>query len=400
MKSLLHSLWRRTPLAWLNLTHDRRKLLTSAGGVAFAVLLMFLFSGFKNALYDSQVQVLKLLNADIVITSTLKYTMFVPEQFARRRLYQARAFAGVEAAYPLYINNANWKNPENKKTRPVRVLAFNPTDPVMHLPDLTLMPGLTSLSDALVLPNSVLIDLKSRSELGSITIGIETELSERQVNVVGNYRLGTDFAAGNGNLVMSDQNFLRYFAQLDPEEDSRTLGTVDIGLIQIAPDADVDQLVQTLQTNLPKDVQVFTKDGFVQQELEYWRQNTNIGFVFNLLTSMAFVVGIILVYQILYTDVADHWAEYATLKAMGYHNGFLLGVVLQEALLLSILGFIPGFLISAILYHQATEVTGLLMQMTVDRAVSTYLLTFAMCLISGAIAVRKVQATDPAEVFG
>jgi putative ABC transport system permease protein len=387
------SLLKRTPLAWLNLTHDRRRLLTSLGGVAFAVLLMFMFNGFKNALYDSQVQLLQLLNADIIITNTQKYNMFVPEPFARRRLYQARAFEGVEDAYPLYINTANWKNAETKATRPVRVLAFNPQDPVLRLPEVQ-----AQLSK-LQAPETVLIDLKSRPELGPITAGVETELGDRNVRIVGNYSLGTDFASGNGNLIMSDQNYLRYFAQVDPEDEERDLSTVDVGLVKVAENADPERIVAILSENLPKDVKVITQEGFVQQELTYWQENTNIGFVFSLLTGMAFIVGIILVYQILYTDVSDHWAEYATLKAMGYRNFFLLGVVLQEAAILSILGFIPGFCISVLLYNATADATGLLMQMTTDRALSTLVATFIMCLISGAIAVRKVQATDPAEVF-
>jgi putative ABC transport system permease protein len=388
------SLLKRTPLAWLNLTHDRRRLLTSLGGVAFAVLLMFMFNGFKNALYDSQVQLLQLLNADVIIINTQKNNMFVPEPFARRRLYQARAFDGVEDAYPLYINTANWKNAENKTTRPIRVLAFNPQDPVLRIPEVQ------SQVSKLQAPETVLVDLKSRPELGPITPGVETELGDRRVRVVGNYSLGTDFASGNGNLIMSDQNYLRYFSQVNPEDEERDLSTADIGLVKVAENVDANQIAATLSENLPKDVKVLTLEGFVQQEFTYWQENTNIGFVFSLLTGMAFIVGIILVYQILYTDVADHWAEYATLKAMGYRNFFLLGVVLQEAAILSILGFIPGFCISVLLYNATANATGLLMQMTVDRALSTLVATFIMCLISGAIAVRKVQATDPAEVFG
>lgn len=387
-------LFRRTPLAWLNLTHDRRKLATSLAGVAFAVLLMFIFTGFKNALFDSQVQLLGKLNADIVLSSTLRTNMFVPEAFARRRLYQARTFAGVEAAYPLYINNANWKNSETKLTRPIRVLAFNPQDPVLPLPEIK-----AHLVD-LQMPDTVMVDLKSRSEIGQITPGTVTELSDRQVRVVGNFTLGTDFASGNGNLITSDQNFLRYFANLGPEEDSRSLATVDLGLIKLAPGTNVDRMAATIRDRLPKDVAVKTKAEFVQQELTYWQENTTIGFVFSLLTAMSFVVGIILVYQILYTDVADHWAEYATLKAMGYKNIFLLGVVLQEAMILSVLGFIPGVCVSTILYSVTANATGLFMEMRFDRALNIFLLTFIMCVISGAIAVRKVQSTDPAEVFG
>ncbi|MEM1290672.1 MAG: ABC transporter permease DevC [Cyanobacteria bacterium P01_H01_bin.162] len=389
---------KRTPLAWLNLTHDRRKFVTSMAGVGFAVLLMFLFTGFKNALYDSQVQVINRLNADIVIINRLKNNMFVPAPFARRRLYQARAFEGVAATYPLYISDVRWKNPVTKQTRPVRVLAFNLADPVLPLP------GVQANLTALKLPNTALIDTRARPEVGPREAGVVTELADRQVRIVGTISLGTDFASGNGNLIMSDQNFLRYFADRGPEEDERSFATADIGLIKVEPGADVDRLVQQLSEFLPNDVKVMRRSGpgnsFEAQERDYWRESTNIAFVFSLLTVMSFFVGIILVYQILYTDVADHWSEYATLKAMGYSNRFLLGVVIQEAVILSVLGFIPGMLISRLLYTGASNAIGLIFLMTPERIVNLYLATFAMCLISGAIAVRKVQSTDPAEVFG
>jgi putative ABC transport system permease protein len=217
---------------------------------------------------------------------------------------------------------------------------------------------------------------------------------------VGTFPLGTDFASGNGNVLMSDQNFIRYFSNLGPDEDERNLNTVDIGLLKVSSDANIPALVKVLTEQLPKDVLIFSKEDFVERELTYWRENTSIGFVFSLLTTMGFLVGVIIVYQILYTDVAEHWAEYATLKAMGYSNFFLLGVVLQQAVFMGLLGFVPGFVMSVGLYRLAADNTGLLMQMTTPRAISILIATVIMCLISGAIAVRKVQSTDPAEVFG
>ncbi|MCP6757210.1 MAG: ABC transporter permease DevC [Fischerella sp. CENA71] len=385
---------RYTPLAWFNLTHERHRLITSIAGVSFAVLLMFMFKGFENALYDSQVQLLKLLNGDIIIVNRLKYNMFVPEQFARRRLYQAQAFDGVVAAYPLYITNADWKNPVTKTLRQLRVIAFNPQEPVLPLP------GIEQNLEALKMPWTALIDDKSRSEVGSTQVGIFTELSEQQIRLVGTFSMGTDFASANGNIVMSDQNFLRYFANLAPEKDSRTLNTVDIGLLKIAPNADVNALVKVLRRQLPQDVSVWTKAEFVQKERDYWQKNTSIGFVFALLTSMSFLVGVILVYQILYTDVAEHGSEYATMKAIGYNNFYLLSILLQESVILVFFGFMPGFAISLGLYSLTANSTGLLMQMTIGRAMNILVATFVMCLISGVIAIRKVQSTDPAEVFG
>ncbi|HEY9738634.1 MAG TPA: ABC transporter permease DevC [Trichocoleus sp.] len=390
-------LFKRTPLALLNLIHDRRKFLTSLAGVGFAVVLMFLFTGFMNALFDSQLQLLEKFNGEIVMVNRLKTNMFVPRSFARRRLYQARSFEGVEAAWPIYTSDANWKNPETRRTRPVRVLAFNLADPVL------LVPEIAANKDQLKLPDTALIDLRARSEVGPLEAGVVSELAKRQLNIVGTFSLGTDFASGNGNLIMSDQNFLRFFANRGPNEDERSFATADIGIIKVIPGMDVERVVKTLQERLPNDVLILPKDGdegFVSRERKYWQENTTIGFVFTLLTAMGFVVGIILVYQILYTDVADHWSEYATLKAMGYSNLFLFNVVIQEAVILSIVGFIPGFLVSALIYNAAAGTTGLLFKMTLSRIVGLYIATFFMCLISGAIAVRKVQATDPAEVFG
>ncbi|MEM6519091.1 MAG: DevC protein, partial [Cyanobacteria bacterium P01_C01_bin.70] len=310
--------WQRTPLALLNLTHDRRKFATSLAGVGFAVLLMFLFTGFQNALYDSQVQLINRLNADIIIINRLKNNMFVPESFARRRLYQVEAFAGVQAAYPFYLSDVRWKNPETRQTRPVRVLAFNLADPALPIP------GVSENLAALQLPNTALIDSRARAEVGPRAAGVQTELAERNIRIVGTFSLGTDFASGNGNLIMSDQNFLRYFANRGPEEDERSFATVDIGLVKVEPGVDVDDLIGQLGDFLPNDVKVMRRSGpgnsFEAQERDYWRDSTNIAFVFSLLTVMSFFVGIILVYQILYTDVADHWSEYATLKAMGYSN--------------------------------------------------------------------------------
>ena len=389
-------MWKRTPLALLNLTHDRRRFVTSLGGVAFAVLLMFLFTGFKNALYDSQLQLLSQLNGEVVMINRRKSNMFVPISFARRRLYQARSFEGVGDAYALYTSDANWQNPETGQTRPMRVLAFNLDDPVLRLPEVS------EHMEQLQLPNTALIDTRARAEVGPTEAGIITQLADREIRIVGTFTLGTDFASGNGNLIMSDVNFLRYFANRGPEEDERSFATADVGLIKIEAGADAERIAATLANSLPNDVLILPRDGdsgFVDRERRYWEENTNIGFVFTLLTTMSFVVGIILVYQILYTDVADHWKEYATLKAMGYTNWFLLGVVVQEALFLSVLGFFPGMGVSMLLYNGAGNVTGLLFQLTSQRVINILILTFLMCLISAAIAVRKVQAADPAEVF-
>lgn len=108
-----------------------------------------------------------------------------------------------------------------------------------------------------------------------------------------------------------------------------------------------------LAAGLPNDVKVLALEDFAQIEKNYWANGTGIGFIFGLSVGVGFIVGIVIVYQILYSDVSDHLPEYATLKAIGYSERYLLGVLTQEALLLAILGYIPGFILSFGLYQVA-----------------------------------------------
>ncbi len=386
----------RVPLAWLNLTHQKRRLFISLAGVTFAVVLMFMEMGFWNALLDGLVSLIRAFNADLVIVNKEKYALNINEPFTRRRLQQALAAPGVRAAYPFYLETRTsfWKNPEPDDSAqstiwPIRVVAFDPADPALRIP------GIEAYVRQLQLPDTALMDVKSKKHFGRCAAEIQRELARRQIRVVGTFSLGTDFSI-DGNVLMSDRNFAKFF----PDATSASiLGKVDVGLIQIDADADPLRVQMTLRQSLPDDVVVLTKEEYAQKETEFWQTATPVGFVFGLGLVMGFAVGVVICYQVLSADIADHLPEFATLKAIGYSDRYLTGVVLQEALFLALLGFVPGLLISAALYGFLENNTGLPLRLTVLRGVFVLLLTVVMCFLSGVIAVRKVQKADPAEVF-
>jgi putative ABC transport system permease protein len=231
------------------------------------------------------------------------------------------------------------------------------------------------------------------STLAALTEGktITTEVQNRQVKLEGLFTLGASFA-GDSNAIVSDLTFLRLFP-------SRTLSEVNVGLITLKSGQDPQQMAAALQSYMPGDVKVLMLSEFVQFEKDYWANSTPIGFIFTLGTAIGFLVGLVIVYQILYADVSDHLSEYATLKAMGFRDTYFLVVVLQEAFILAVLGFIPGLLISIGLYYIAAEATMLPIVMTVNRAILVLILTIIMCSISGGIALRKLRSADPAEIF-
>ncbi|MEZ2303681.1 MAG: ABC transporter permease DevC [Microcoleus sp.] len=387
----LQQLRSRTSLGWLQLSHDKGRMVVAVAGIAFADVLMFMQLGFQNALFSSNTRVHQNLQTDIVLIHPQARNLINLSSFPRRRLYQAMNVPGVKSAEPLYVKIGNWKNPETRRETSIMVVGFNPDRPAFDLPEVN--QNLNSIK----LPDTVLFDRASRGDyqaaIAQINQGkpVKTEVDRRTINISGLFTIGASFAA-DGILMTSDQNYLRLF----PRQNATS---VNAGLIQLQPGADPVEVQQVLKAYLPQDVKVLTKQEFIEFEKSYWANNTAIGFIFNLGVAMGFIVGVIIVYQVLSTDVSDHMAEYATFKAMGYRNIYLLGIVFEEAIILSVLGFLPGVGVSIGLYHLTRNATNLPLYMTIGRALAVLILNMVMCSISGTIATRKLQAADPADIF-
>jgi putative ABC transport system permease protein len=381
----------KIPLAWLQLSREKMRLFVALAGIGFADILMFMQLGFRDALFDSAVTLHKKLQGDIFLISPQSTAIIAMKSFPSRRLYQTLGFNGVKSVSSVYIDFGLWKNPENRQTRSILVVGFNPTDSVLDLPEVK------DNLEAIKLSDVVLFDDASRPEFGLIAQqfkqgkDITTEVASRRIRVGGLFTMGASFGA-DGNIITSDLNFLRLFSK-------RQEGLIDIGIVKLQPETNVDEVIKNLKQRLPKDVKILSKEELIAFEKNYWQTGTAIGFIFALGTAMGFIVGIVIVYQILYTDVTDHLPEYATLKAMGYKNSYLLMVVFQEAIILSILGYFPGFALATGLYTLTRSATNLPMIMTLSRAMIVLILTIIMCCVSGAIAVRKLQAADPADIF-
>jgi putative ABC transport system permease protein len=379
------------PLAWLQLSREKTRLLIVLAGIAFAVILMFLQLGFQSALYDSATRLHQNLQGDLFLVSTRSRSLPYMKPFSWRRLYQVLSVDGIESISPIYVGFKEWKNPYDGNFRAIYVYGFEPAISVFKFPEVT-----QSL-DLLKLKENILFDRASRLEYGPIAQEFEqgnpiiTELSGKKVNVVGLFTLGPSFGA-DGNIIMSDLNFMRVFTE-------RKLGEIDIGLIKLKPHVNARSILNKLESSLPKDVKIFDHKGFVDFEKSYWESSTAIGFIFTLGVGMGFIVGTVIVYQILYTDVSEHLSEYATLKAMGYKNLYLEFVVFQEAIILATLGYIPGFALSLGLYDLAKTATSLPIDMTLSRFLLVLILTIWMCSISGLIAVRRLRKADPADIF-
>lgn len=391
MSNWIQQLQRRTPLGWLQLSHSPSRLLVALSGIAFADILLFMQLGFQSSLYESNTQIRRALVTNIVLVSPKAKNTQNLSTFTRRRLYQAMDIPGVASVQPLYSNNLMWKNPQTRREATIQVIGFSPNHPPFRLPEVNRQ------LNRIKLPDVVLFDRGSRGDyketIAKVDAGqpITTEAERRTIRIGGLFTLGASFGT-DGILMTSDQNFLLLF----PKRDA---GSISLGLIDVKPGHDPIRIAHALKKHLPNDVNVMTLAEFIEDEQAYWRKESPIGFIFTMGAAMAFVVGVVIVYQVLSTDVNAHLKEYATFKAMGYRHSYLLGIVFEEAIILAILGFIPGLVLPLGLYSMAAKATALPIYMTLSRASLVLMLTLLMCVLSGAIATRKLQSADPADMF-
>lgn len=389
LNSLFNKFHLQRPLAWAQLSHQRVRLAVAIGGIAFANVLIFMQLGFRSLFTEGAMVLPQSIAGDLFLINP-SAEFIGSNGFDRIRLYQAAAIKGVANSTPLYINNGTWAYSKEHTNFGARVFAFNPRRTVFNIPEIN------QQAAKLNLPNSVLFDRLAKPSFGLIAQlftdkgEVRALLNNRRISVVGLFSLGNSFFLGEGNVVMGEANYAKIFGD-------SAINQVGVGVLTLELSANPEAVKAGIKANVPG-VEVLTHEELIAKELKFQETNPT-GPIFTFGAIMGFVVGVVIVYQVLYADVSDHLAEYATLKAMGYSDMALLGVIFQESSILAVLGFIPGLSISFGMYGMLASITRLELVMSPDIAITVLILTITMCMASAAIASGKLRSADPADVF-
>ncbi len=377
------------PLAWAQLSHQKVRLSVAMGGIAFANVLVFMQLGFLALFSNGATALPKSIKGDLFLINPTSEFLGA-NGFDRIRLYQSDAINGVASATPMYVRSSVWAYSEEHKSFQARVFAFNPNRVVFNIPEVN------QQREQLNLPKSVLFDRLAKASFGPIPRlwtekgGVNALIDNQRISVVGLFNLGNSFFLGEGNLIMSETNYIALFGE-------EAANKVSVGVITLEPNADANAVKASIEKYVPG-IKALTHEELIAKELKF-QESTAVGPIFGFAAIMGVVVGIVIVYQVLYADVNDHLAEYGTLKAMGYSDMALLRVIFQEATILGVLGFVPGFTLSLGMYAFLGPLTRLELVMPPDLALTVFLLTLFMCITSAAIASGKLRSADPADVF-
>jgi len=372
-------------VAWRILSHEKLRSALAASGIFIALLMIFLQLGFFVAVPKTGMQVYDSLRFDLLLVSSAYVFQAQPYDFPRQRLYQARSLPQVASAEPLYQGEGHWLNVEGGASRDIFIIGFRPEDGIFLVPDINRRLAV------LRHPDMVLVDNQTRPMYGPQTPGRRVEIDRRTVEIGGNYVLGTGFL-GLGVAITSDVNFIRIFPK-------RSLSAPNLGLIVLQPGSDPDRAEARLRAMLPTDTHVFTRAELEAHERAYWVKRTATGIVFGFGVIVSVIVGTVILYQTLATQITRQLPEYATLKAIGYKDVELGRIVMVLAVILSSFAFFPSILAAVAIYDKVRVLARLPIDMTLPRVVMVLAAALLMCGISALLATRSLRRADPAALF-
>ncbi|MBA3909637.1 MAG: ABC transporter permease [Rhodobacter sp.] len=387
---LLQALFGRLPIGWLQLTHSRTRFAAAIAGVAFANALVFVQLGIMQSMATATLRPYAFFQADVMISAAEANALAEGGNVARQWMLQALAHPDVASGMGLFLANVSWQRDTN--TLGLTTFGIDPAQPGFLAPEIAAKTG------PLQVQMAGLLDRLSRGLPKDEAAGIRPqaplsfEASGKTLTLYDTFSGGGGFG-GDGYMIVSDQTFLTLFP-------ARQSGAPDHILLRLRPGADPDRVSAELRALISdKTLRIRSYADAAQEDLTYQQTKRPTGIIFGFGVIIGVLVGLVIVYQVLSTDVADHMREYATFKAMGYGPGFFLGIVFEEALILGLSGFVPGALIGGVLLTVMGMMTTLQLAVTPGMILSVFLGTLVFSTLSGVIATRRLAAADPADLF-
>ncbi len=372
-------------LAWRILVYQKGRTVLALVGIFMAIVLVFIQLGLFFAVPQGGMLLYDNLGFDLLLVSDQYEFQGQPGAFPLDRLTRLRTASGVARATPLYFGLAKWKGGAGGVWPDLFVIGFDPAAGIF------LPRSIERQRAVLGRPDTVLVDRASRAIFGPLTTGRVVEIGARRETIGGGYRLGTGFM-GLGVALASTANFARLFA-------GRSLDAVNLGAIRLKPGIDPDTAANQLATLAGTGTRIFTRAALARAEAAYWTTRTSVGLIFGSGLVIAVVVGIMVVYQIVATQIGRQLPQFATLKAIGHSDGALAGTVAAMSLFVAVAGFVPGAAASIWIYRLIRERTLLPVTMTVSHLAVVFVATLVMAALSALLALGALRRVDPADLF-
>ncbi len=351
----------------------------------FAIVLIFMQAGFYLACRASATRIHALLDFDAAITSARYAFVADADRMERARIEVARSVPGVASVSAVKIGPLLWRTPAPANRYDTLILGVDPTDRPFSSADINQQ--LTKLQH----PDTVLFDQLAHPILGANITGVVSEARNRRVTVVGEFDWGAGFVT-QGLAITHEHTFSNLFSE-------RPSADIQLGLIHLEPGAEVDTVLRQLEASLPADVTVWSRAAIEARDRRFFLSERPIGLMFTSGMVLAVLVGGIIIFQVLASEITSRRSEFATLQALGFARRQVYEVVVAQGFLYTLTAFVPASLLAWLLFGIVRDVARLPMRLDLGLLAAVLITSLLMCLTGALLASRRVRSADPADLF-
>jgi putative ABC transport system permease protein len=388
-------------IARKNLLEDIPRFLVAQAGIMFAVSLVTIQTGLQSGFSRSSSLLIDQSQADLWVTSEKMEHLGLTLPLPYERVAQARSVAGVDRAEAVIIRGTLWRQNNTDKITSITLIGAEPNG-LLFSPANIKEGSFNNLQK----PYTVIADQTSIGAINVQAVGDTGTINSLTAELAG-LTTGTKLIVFD-NLVFTSLQSANAYINSPPSDETisplpalRAIANTDLityVLVRATPGTDLAQLRQRLEATLPN-TRAYTRAQMALQTQVFWQERSGIGFILGLGAVVGVLVGIVIVGQILYSSVSDHIKEFGTLKAMGASNWFIYSVIMEQALWMAVLGYIPGIALCAGVASWTAATQGLMILITPASATVIFGTTVLMCISSAVFAINKVTRVDPAIVF-
>lgn len=372
------------PFARCNVFQNKKRMLAATGGIAFSILLVFMQLGFLRGARAASIVLFECFNYDLAIVSDKYQYVGSTGLFDRIRLKQAQTVPDIEAAMCLGLERADWEDPDTKMVCQILLIGIG-LDPGF-VRDPMVLSGMNTLGGSC----AIMLDIYSHKDYGDVSLGRTVKINNVDATIASRFKLGVTLFS-EGCAMVSDESFSR-FTHANPR-------LINYGFIRLKPGVDPAVARNTLESVLPRDVLVLERGKMLRQEQDYFTSVKPVGVIFQAGAFTAFLVGVVILFQVLATDITKRLNEFATLKAMGFDVWYIYGLGVKQAIIYAFASFPVSAVLAFCIFRIVHYLSRMPMDFDLSLVLSVFSMTLLMCVISCALALQKIRKSDPAELY-
>jgi len=178
---------------------------------------------------------------------------------------------------------------------------------------------------------------------------------------------------------------------------NQPVNTISAVLIKLVPGANTDEVVSSINKSL-FGVRAWSSARLAQSTVKKILGTSGIALSTGTLIIFALIAGFFIIGLTMYSSALDRLKDYGTLKAIGAGNGYIRRLILTQALLFALVGFVIGMLLLQG-FRFGVAKSGLIFSFSPLVIVSIFATILLISLGGASFALRRISSVEPAAVF-